>query len=189
MKRVARLFTCIAIALCLCLFCGAGVPTNAPAEVVAKALDAAKNWEPAPEKPPDWPAELEDAWYWVSLLGDALPPLLQRVEYQLGNARIAGSSAVVDLRLTAPDVRGLYRTMTAEAVSVLAVSKLLGAPADFPGAFRRRLLVAAASEELLSICTETSVYLRKGGDGAWKIDLSDSRNFDFFAAFFPPALT
>jgi hypothetical protein len=188
MKGLTRLLACSIVVLCLCLP-AAAAPVSAPAEILAETLQAVKNWTPPPEKPLDWPAELDYVWHFVPLLGDALPPLLQRLEYELGGSRIVGTTAVVDLQMTAPDVRGLCREMGSEAATMLAVGKLLGAPVDLSSAFRRRLRAAAAAEELRTVSTQTSVYFVTGGDGRWKIDLSDPRNLDFFGAFLPPALT
>lgn len=187
MKRVLAMTCCLVSVLCLLapLPAGAASPSPTPGQLVEQMMDEIKAWQVPKEKPENWPRELDAAWRWADLLGESAQPLLQKLEYEIGNSKITGNRAVVDLSLTAPDIRGIARDIAIEAAAVFSITRLLNKPVDFSDQLRRRVSSALESNDILCIRTDLAVYLVRGGDGRWKIDLSDKRNFDFIAALFP----
>lgn len=112
----------------------------------------------------------------------ALLPLLAKLDYTLGNEKITGRSAQVDLAVTAADIKGFAGDIAAEAVGFAALKKLTGLPLDVDSYVAGRVSSALAADSLTTIKTDTTVYLLQGGDGVWKLDMTDLRNLDFLKA-------
>jgi hypothetical protein len=112
----------------------------------------------------------------------ALLPLLARLEYTLGNTKITGGAAEVDIAVTAPDIKGFAGNIAAEAMGLAAIKRLTGLPVDVKKYINDRVAKAVADENLTTIKTDTTVYLRQGGDGVWRLDMTELRNLDFLGA-------
>jgi hypothetical protein len=112
----------------------------------------------------------------------ALLPLLARLEYTLGNSKITGSAAEVDIAVTAPDIKDFAGDMAAEDLGLAAIKRLTGLPVYVEKNVNDRVAKAVADENLTTIKTDTTVYLRRGGDGVWRLDMTELRNLDFLEA-------
>ena len=153
---------------------------EAAKKAVADLLDSLKNWD-------------EDAI--DRLMADLVPdgslpptykkvvrPIFESIDYTIGNAKVDGDTAVVDVAVTTVDARSALNKVLSGAVTYVAARQLMGAS----GTPEEHLIDYLADKidwrNLSTIRTNTSVYLIRGGDGGWKVDASDADNLDFLNA-------
>ncbi|MDL2233162.1 hypothetical protein LJC63_06230 [Ruminococcaceae bacterium OttesenSCG-928-L11] len=151
-----------------------------PEAAVTAFMDSVREWDAAAAS-----AFLGDAVpgnYADILCNLVLAPTLEKLDYTLGNSRITGRSAVVDISVTAADLKGCAGDLLAEAAGCAALAKLTGLPIDVEQYVTGRMETYMHPDNLTTIRTDTSVYLLLGGDGAWSIDVTDLRNLRFLEA-------
>lgn len=120
--------------------------------------------------------------YGEAISTTALLPLLAKLEYTIGNEKISGRTAQVDLAITAADIKDFAGEIASEAVGFAALKKLTGLPLDVDAYITGRVTSALSGDHLTTIKTDTTVYLLQGGDGIWKLDMTELRNLDFLEA-------
>jgi hypothetical protein len=178
MKKLTLILATLLVASLFAWPVGAAEP--APEDVVAALMEEIRGWDAvAVAAVVD---EVLPGGYGETATETALLPLLARLEYTLGNTKITGSAAEVDIAVTAPDIKGFAGDIAAEAMGLAAIKRLTGLPVDVEKYVSDRVAKAVADENLTTIKTDTTVHLRRGGDGAWRLDVTELRNLDFLGA-------
>jgi hypothetical protein len=102
------------------------------------------------------------------------------MDYRVFAHKITGRTAIVDISVSAVAAGEAVQPLLAQAATYLAFQRLLGNPADLGGYLPGRLALLLAEQP--AVTTLASLHLILGGDGAWKLDLSDKRNLPFLDA-------
>ncbi|MCL2057137.1 MAG: hypothetical protein FWH02_07990 [Oscillospiraceae bacterium] len=149
-------------------------PPN-PAAAAAAFLDGIKAWDGA------FANSLSETLFTDgsgadAILAVAMVPILDKLDYRVGNAKTEGLTAEVDLTITAADVKDAVRDLVVEAAGLMALRHFTGLPIDVEKYALNRLADILREDNLLTVSTNCTMYLIMGGDGEWKIDLSDARN-------------
>lgn len=118
--------------------------------------------------------QLPDACYTV------LKPLSKRVAYKVGNCKIDGDNAMVDVSITSVDAKKAFNSIMPGAVAHLAALQISGKNISNP----EEILAEYAAQniewdKLPTIRTDSTLYLVKGADGEWKADASNPDNMGF----------
>lgn len=184
MKSIRK---CLALVLCLALTLTAGPAVlalepeiPAPEESVKTFMEHILGW-----KPDQAAALLSDTLEYrevVDACEQSAKPLLERLEYTVGNSRIEENTAEVDIAVTAADIREPMRQILADALACAAVRSLMKLPFDADAFLAARIIQALDAENLTTIKTNATVHLIRGGDGDWKLDLSNPDNLNFAEA-------
>lgn len=112
-----------------------------------------------------------------------LKPITERVSYKIGESRIDGDNAMVDISVTAVDAQKAVNSVMPGAVAHLAAMQLTGKDISNP----EKIIAEYAADNikwdsLPTIKTDTTLYLVMGADGDWKVDVSNPDNIDFVNA-------
>lgn len=118
--------------------------------------------------------QLPEAFY------SLLEPMSKRVTYKIGNFKIDGDSAVVDVSITSVDAQKALHSIMPGAVAHLAALQISGKDISEP----EKILSEYAAknikwDELPTIKTDSTLYMVKGADGEWKVDASNPDNLGF----------
>lgn len=177
MKKIARYLICFMVIISYHLSVPAATP-QAPIEAVEEMMESVKNL--------DVPAfiSLETAaGDMVSrTLETVLTPVLPKLEYSFGNSKVTGNRAVVDMTVTAADIGSTVETVLKQAAGLLIISRIFGVSIDIGEFVLEQMEKTLGNESLTMVTTNTTVYLILGGDGKWKLDLSEEGNFGFLKA-------
>lgn len=111
---------------------------------------------------------------------DLLGPISERVTYKIGDTRIDGDKAEVDIAVTSVDAQSAINSIMPAAVTHLAVMQLTGKDVSNP----EKILAEYASENIKwdsiqNIKTDCTLYLVTGADGEWKVDATNPENIGF----------
>lgn len=120
--------------------------------------------------------------------GQALPdeyfallmPISERLTYEIGEYKIDGDKASVNVSVTAVDAQSAINSVMPRAVAHLAAMQLTGKDISNP----EKILAEYAAnnikwDEIPTIEKESTLYLAKGADGEWKVDAANPGNLDF----------
>lgn len=109
-----------------------------------------------------------------------LKPISEHISYRMGESRVDGDKAMVDISVTAVDAQKAINSVMPGAVAHLAAMQLTGKDISNP---EKILAEYAASniqwDSLPTIRTDTTLHLVMGADSEWKVDASNPDNIDF----------
>ena len=179
MKKLACLMAAV-ITFTFVSVTGQAAEKGDPALAAAAFLEEIKGWDGA------FARSVGDALFPVSggdaLLEMAARPILAKLDYRMGNSKIEDNYASVDLSITAADVKDAVRDLVVEAAGLSAIRHFTGLPIDVEKYVADKLTGIFAEDNLLTISTDCTMYLIMGGDGQWKLDLSDPKNLGLLNA-------
>lgn len=109
-----------------------------------------------------------------------LEPIAGHVTYKIGESRIDGDKAEVDIAVTSLDAQSAINSVMPGAVAHLAAMQLTGKDVSNP----EKILTEYAAKNIKwdktpTIKTDCTLYLVKGADGEWKADASNPDNLGF----------
>lgn len=109
-----------------------------------------------------------------------IKPLSERVSYKIGNYKINGDNAAVDIAVTAVDAEAAFSRIVPAAVAHLAVMQMTGKDVSNPEKIIAEYIAKNTDWDALpKIKTNTTLHLVMGADGEWKADASNPDNLDF----------
>ena len=175
MKKLLYFFICLAVAACCNLTAYALEPD--PKEAAANIIESIKGIDLQSASFAD-----NENKYLSIIQQNVFPAMLSKIEYAIGNAKVSGRSAMVDIKITSADIDGICADILAKTAKALFLKNILSLSVDIDGFLINQINNSLSAEQLKTISTNTTVYLVPGGDGQWKLDLSDKRNLLFFNA-------
>ncbi|MDR2932350.1 MAG: hypothetical protein LBV27_04510 [Oscillospiraceae bacterium] len=153
---------------------------NTPADAVDDLMDSLRNWDMAASV--SQLGEADDRNFIASVCEIATPSVLGKLQYTISNTKITENRAAVDIAVTAADIKSIAGEIMSQAIGYAALQKILGLPVSVEDFVLTRVTAALDDENLTTIKTNATVHLILGGDGAWKLDMSNVANLGFLEA-------
>lgn len=154
---------------------------STPEGAVAELLHGAKEWD-IPAVDAHLPDGTSISGRVPPALEDTLSAILQRMEYRVGRSTVTGDAATVDVDITTVDAEGTVNEAVGKAVGTIAKRQLAGQPVDDYAAVIEEVLASIDISSLPTTTIAATAHMVMGGDGEWKLDLSDEKNLPLFNA-------
>ena len=174
---IATYLICISILLAPVAHAAENRPP-CPLQATEEILEAITTWEQGDSL--DFLSEEEELQAYLATFGGVMEQLAQRMSYQVHAGMVDGRTAVVDVTITAVNAGEMAGPLLTQAATYLAFQRLMGREPDLNAHLAAR--AAVLIEGMYTISTPTSVHLIMGGDGEWKLDLSNEENLMFLDA-------
>lgn len=113
---------------------------------------------------------------------DVFKPIAERLEYEVGNSKVEGDNAVVDLSVTAADAKSAVNGALAGGAAYVAIKRAGGDERSPEELFAEYMTNNINWDDTPTIKTDTTVYLVKGADDEWKVDADNPENMPFLNA-------
>jgi len=150
-----------------------------PMSAATEILEAITTWEQGDSL--DFLSDDEVLAY-LTTFGGVAQQLVERMSYQVHAGMVDGRTAVVDVTITAVNVGDMAGSLLTQSAAYLAFARFLNRPPDLNAYISARAEVLI--DEMHTISMPTSIHLIMGGDGQWKLDLSNEGNLMFLNALF-----
>lgn len=112
-----------------------------------------------------------------------LKPMSERVSYKIGNYKVEGDKAMVDVSVTAVDAQSAINSVMAGAATHLIILQMTGKDVSNPEKIIAEYAAANIEwDSLPTIKTDATLYLITGADGEWKVDATNPDNIGFLNA-------
>lgn len=107
---------------------------------------------------------------------ELLKPITERMTYTVGNSKVDGDTAMVDVSITAVDAKSALNSVLAGAAAYTALQRAGGNTENPEDLFARYIAEHVDWDKAATIKTDATVHLVKGGDGEWKLDTGNPDN-------------
>lgn len=152
-----------------------------PAGAVAELFEAAKSWDVAVIE-----SHLPEGVTVTQRIPEAyqstLRQVLDRVEYTVGDVVETGDTATVELEITSVDAESALNDAVGAAAAYVAKKKLTGGAIESSSEVVDVILEAVDVAALPAKTSSAAAHLIRGGDGEWKLNLSDESNLPLLNA-------
>lgn len=112
----------------------------------------------------------------------SMKKVLARMEYTAGEPVITGDTATVEMQITSVDMSSAMGDATGAAIAYVAKQKLAGQPVNDYSAIAQAVIDAIDIDKLPTKSFSATAHMIQGGDGDWKLDLSDGANMPLLNA-------
>lgn len=151
---------------------------KAPDKVAEELLDNMSSLDEAKIR------ELADTYFTGQSIPDAyygvLKPISERMTYKIGDYKINGDKAEVNVTITSVDAQSAISSILPGAGAHLVAMQISGKDISNP----EQILAEYAAknitwDSLPTVTTKATLYLIKGDDGEWQIDSGNPDNYGF----------
>lgn len=115
------------------------------------------------------------------LYQDIMLPFVERLEYEVGAARITGDTAVVDIAILAVDAEGALNDLVLAGAKYLIGQMLRRESADLRG-FVAEYAAGLDVGAMTRVRRDAAVLLVRDSAGKWRLDADNEENYGFLNA-------